>query len=216
MMRKVKVTLLVMLAVFAAGVFTVAPVRGHDNTPKTLTFAMPPCPIKQATVPPTKVAFMLPNTNPLGVPVTVTGSVQITDQTGSTVILTSNDVEAKLNNFFFTRTVKTLQHATGSLTFDKGCTKTDPYGSYNCTWTWGQPITAAFQGALQEDLQAGKLIVDLKIDGTIPVQFSCPVCGASCTINIPKQVDDGKGNELWVLLFGLIRLPLGLTNVFAH
>jgi hypothetical protein len=105
---------------------------------------------------------------------------------------------------------------TGSLSIDKGCTKTDPYGSNNCTWAWGQSITAAFQGALQEDIQAGKLIVDLKIDGTTPLQFTCPVCGASCTFAVPREVDDGKVNELWVLMFGLFRFPLALTNIFPH
>src|SRR6185369_16424886 len=155
-MRRTKLTIITALALLP-GAFPVGADEGHD--PKTLTFAMPACPIQQTTVPPTKVAFVLPSRNPRGVTFTVSGTVQLTDQTGSTVILTQNDVEATRANFFFSRTVKTIQHATGSLAFDKGCTKTDPFGSNNCTWTWGQSITAAFQGALQEDIQTGKLIV---------------------------------------------------------
>jgi hypothetical protein len=211
-MRTTTLTIMTALALLTCAF----PVGGSPAHDKTLTFAMPACPIRQTTVPPTKVAFVLPSKNPLRAPFTVTGTVQITDQTGSTVILTQNDVEASSTSFFFTRTVKTLQHATGSLSIDKGCTKTDPYGSNNCTWAWGQSITAAFQGALQEDIQAGKLIVDLKIDGTTPLQFTCPVCGASCTFAVPREVDDGKVNELWVLMFGLFRFPLALTNIFPH
>ena len=89
----------------------------------------------------------------------------------------------------FSRTVKTLQHATGQLTFDKGCTKTDPYGSNICFWDVGQHVTEAHQGALQEDITAGKLIVDLKVadtsHSTTPFQFSCPICGGNCTIVNP-------------------------------
>jgi hypothetical protein len=91
--------------------------------------------------------------------------------------------------FAFSRTVNILQHMTGQLTFDKGCTATDPYGSNHCTWNVGQQVTAAHQGALQEDVTAGKLIVDLQltdtIHGTTPFQFSCPICGGDCTIVNP-------------------------------
>lgn len=213
-MRKINPTLNGVLAVLTfVFILGASPVYGEDKPPKTLTFAMPPCPIKAATVPPTKIGFMLPSRNPLR-PFTATGTVQVTDQTGATVILTDVVGDTTLNGVDFARTVQTLQHATGQVTFDKGCTKTDPYGSTNCHWDWGQSVTAAFQGALQEDIQAGKLIVDLKVDTTIPFQFSCPVCGASCTITVPKQVDDGKFNELWVLMFGLIRLPLTLPQLF--
>ena len=212
-MRKINPALLGALA-FWAFVFTfgAGPVHGQG---RTLTFAMPACPIKATTVPPTKVPFVLPRSNPLA-PFAITGTVQVTDQTSSTVILTQIVADTTLHGVDFARTVKTLQHATGQLTFDKGCTRTDPYGSNNCHWTWGESLTAAFQGALQEDIQAGRLIVDLKIDNTIPFQFSCPVCGASCTIPIPKQVDDGKFNEIWVLTFALIRFPLALTTLFPH
>jgi hypothetical protein len=88
------------------------------------------------------------------------------------------------------------------------CPAVDPFKA--TSFLYPESITAAFQGALQEDIQAGKLIVDLKINkgdpnNAIPFQFSCPVCGASCTITTPKQVDDGKFNELWVLMSDLIR-----------
>jgi hypothetical protein len=165
-------------------------------TATTLTIAMPPCPIKATAVPPTKTEFNFPSTNPIGMEDTITGTVQFTDQTGSTVVLLEVSADAKLGGFDWSRTVKTLQHATGQVTFDKGCTKSDPYGSDNCHWDWGQSVTAAYQGALQEDVTAGKLIVDLKVDDTIPFQFTCPVCGTTCTFSIPPQV----GPEIWELM----------------
>jgi len=165
-------------------------------TATTLTIAMPPCPIQATAVPPTKMEFTFPSTNPIGMEDTITGTVQFTDQTGSTVVLLEVSADATLGGFDWSRTVKTLQHATGQVTFDKGCTKTDPYGSNNCHWDWGQSVTAAYQGALQEDVTAGKLIVDLKVDDIIPFQFTCPVCGATCTFSIPPQV----GPEIWELM----------------
>lgn len=176
-------------------------------TPKKLTFAMPACPIKAFTVPPTKRKFTLPIRNPLGVPVSVQGTVQVTDQTSSTVLLLSVVANADLTRVAFARTVKEIAHATGQLTFDRGCTSSDPYGSNNCTWMWGDSITAGFQGALQEDLQAGKLIVDLKIDNTIPFSFNCRVCGDNCTITIPGQLDGGW-DKIWPVMNGLIRFSL--------
>jgi len=216
MMKKPNLTLIGGLAVLAF-VFTLGagPVKGEDK-PKTLTFAMPACPIKATTVPPTITVFTLPRMNPLRVPFSVVGTVQIADQSGGVIFKTSNAVAADLTHVAFARTVNTIQHITGSLAFDRGCRSTDPYGSNNCTWTWGEAISAGFGGALQEDITSGKLVVDLKIDNTIPLAFACPVCGGNCTIAIPEQVDDGKWNEMWVLMFGLIRFPLALTNVFPH
>jgi hypothetical protein len=167
-----------------------------DPTATTLTIAMPPCPIKATAVPPTKTVFKFPSTNPIGMEDTITGTVQFTDQTSSTVVLLEVSADAKLGGFDWSRTVKTLQHATGEVTFDKGCTKTDPYGSNNCHWDWGQSVTAAYSGNLQEDVTAGKLIVDLKVDDIVPFQFTCPVCGATCTFSIPPEV----GPEIWELM----------------
>lgn len=86
---------------------------------------------------------------------------------------------------YFDRTINTIQHLTGSVSFDKGCTASDPYGSNKCTWNWKDAITVAYQGALQEDITSGKLVVDLKINNVIPFSFSCPLCGANCTFEIP-------------------------------
>ena len=166
-------------------------------TATTLTIAMPPCPIEATAVPSTKTEFTFPSTNPIGMEDTITGTVQFTDQTGSTVVLLEVSADATLSGFDWSRTVKTLQHATGQVTFDKGCTKTDPYGSNNCHWDWSQSVTAAYQGVLQEGVTTpGKLIVDLTVDDNIPFQFTCPVCGANCTFSIPPQV----GPEIWELM----------------
>jgi hypothetical protein len=92
-------------------------------------------------------------------------------------------------SFAFSRTVNTIQHIVANLTFDQGCTKTDPYGSNGCTWTWAQPVAVASSGALQEDITSGKFVVDLQltdtIHGTTPFAVSCPICGADCTILNP-------------------------------
>jgi hypothetical protein len=108
--------------------------------------------------------------------------------------------------------VNTLTHATGSISFDRGCTAADQYGSNRCSWTWGETISAAFQGALQEDITAGKLVVDLKIDNSIPFSLSCPICGADCSITLPEQIDQGTWEQIWVLMIRLIRFPLGLLK----
>src|SRR5579863_2780003 len=92
-------------------------------------------------------------------------------------------------SFAFSRTVNTIQHIVANLTFDQGCTTSDPYGSNGCTWTWAEPVAVTGAGALQEDVTRGKLVVNLQltdtIHGTTPFSFSCPICGANCTILNP-------------------------------
>jgi hypothetical protein len=214
------------LAVFSVAVLALVFALGagraqaRDRITKSFTFAMPACPIEMTTAPPTKTEFKLPKKDHRGVPISIVGTLQVTDQTSSTVILLSGPISGAplvevdpINGVTFSRTVRTLQHATGAVTFDRGCTKTDPYGSNDCTWAWGESVTTAFQGALQENITAGKLIVDLKIDNTIPLQFSCPICGGDCTIDIPKQLDKGRWDEIWHLMIRLILLPFGvITN----
>ncbi len=165
-----------------------APVQAGSVRPQiianeTKTFQMPACPIQGHTVPATKIPIQLPPVNPLDDGVTVTGTIQVTDNTGSTVLLIAPVVTATQTQLSFARTIRTLQHATGTVTYDKGCTRTDPYGSNNCRWDWGQSITGSHQGALQEDISSGKLVVNLKIDTVSKVQFACPICGAPCTVS---------------------------------
>jgi hypothetical protein len=148
-----------------------------------MTFQMPACPIAAQTVSPTKIPLQLVAENPLGDGATITGTVQVTDQTGGTVLLISPVVTVTQTQLSFSRTIRTLQHATGQVTYDKGCSRTDPFGSNNCRWDWGQSITDAHQGALQEDITSGKLSVNLKIDTLHKVQFTCPVCGSPCTVS---------------------------------
>lgn len=177
---------------------------------KTLTLVMPPCPINSITVPPNKTAFPIPSADPLGATLNVAGTVQVTDQTSSTVTLTQVTFDITPTGIDSARTVKTLQHATGQVTFDKGCTKTDPYGSNNCHWDYGQMVQTAYQGALQENVTAGKIIANLKLNGSIPFQFTCPVCGADCAISVPAQIDQAG---TWALLFSLHPFPTFLFHV---
>jgi len=177
---------------------------------KSLTLVMPACPINATTVAPNKTPFPVPSADPLSADLDITGTVQVTDQTSSTISLTQVVFGVKGGGIDFSRTIKTLQHATGAVTFDKGCTKTDPYGSNSCHWDYTQQVTKATQGALQEDIQAGRLIVDLKLNNTIPFQFSCPICGAPCAITAPEQFDQA---ELWTLFFSLTPFTAFLIDV---
>jgi hypothetical protein len=211
MMRKINLTLTGVLAGLAF-VFTlgVGPIHAQVRT-----FTMPACPIKATTVPVTKTDINFPEQNPVGETFSVGGTVQVTDQTSSTVFLTQYAVVADSTGLMYARTVKQLAHETFSVTFDKGCTRSDPYGSNNCAWTWGQSIRQAYSGALQEDITSGKLIVDLKVNNTTPVQFACPVCGATCTITMPEQLNQDQnqqGGNIWDLIAHLSRLPISLTT----
>ena len=217
-MRKRGLTLFALCAalLWSGAIYGAPP---EDKITQTLTFAMPPCPIEATTVPPTKTDFTLPDMNPLGIvesgelsAVSVTGTVQVTDQTGSTIILLAVDADANLNGVDFVRTVKSLAHATGSLSFDKGCTATDPYGSNHCSFRWGDSITAGFQGALQENITSGKLVVNLKIDNNIPFSFACHVCGAKCAITIPEQIDEGRWEQVLHLMIRLIQFPFAVLR----
>jgi hypothetical protein len=181
--------------------------KGVDRTE---TLEMPACPIKAYTVAPTKTQFQLPRRDPVSKPVSVAGTIQVTDQSSSTIVLLQTAFTADDTGVSFARTLKTIQHATGQLTFDKGCTKTDPYGSNNCLWDWDQQVTAAYQSTLQEDITAGKLIVDLKVDDTTPLQFACSVCGAPCTISVPHDIDHGRWHKIWDLMMFLVHHEPGL------
>ena len=82
---------------------------------------------------------------------------------------------------------------------------------------WGDSITEGYQGALQEPITAGKIIADLKVNNTIPVQFSCRLCGGTCTIKLGQgqnqQGDQNQqGGNIWDLLAQLSRFPLFLTT----
>jgi len=191
--------------------------RDRDRIAKTLTFRMPDCPIEATTVSPTKMDFTFPERNPLRAPFSVAGNIQVTDQTSSTVILLNESAAGDDTGVTFSRTVRDLAHMTGDVSFDKGCTRTDPYGSNDCTWAWGESITTAYEGALQEDITAGKLIVDLQVNNTIPLSFTCAVCGARCTVTIPEGIDEGKWDEIWRWMIRLIRFPFDLTQPpFPH
>jgi hypothetical protein len=111
----------------------------------------------------------------------------------------------------YARTVNSISHETFTLTFDKGCTATDQYGSNNCHWDWGQSITEAYQGALQEDITSGKFIVDLTFDKHTKVQFSCRVCGGTCSPQDQNQQGPNT-RKMWDLMTQLIRLPLSLST----
>jgi hypothetical protein len=178
--------------------------------------------------PPTKTEITLPNENLRGDETfSVVGTVQVTDQTGSTVSKTTYGAGADDTGVVWGRTVNTLQHATLALSFDKGCKATDPYGSNTCTWDWGQSVTAAYQGGLQEDVTTGKFFVDLTViqsapglpDNTTKVQFTCPVCGATCTIPVPTQptitipkTQQGQNTPDQGKIWDLMTFPLFLTT----
>jgi len=66
------------------------------------------------------------------------------------------------------------------------CASKDKYGSNDCHLKWGSTYKADVTAALTKDLGEGvTMTADLTIDGLIPFQFSCKVCGANCTITVP-------------------------------
>eukprot|EP00358_Blepharisma_japonicum_P003237 CAMPEP_0202951170 /NCGR_PEP_ID=MMETSP1395-20130829/29042_1 /ASSEMBLY_ACC=CAM_ASM_000871 /TAXON_ID=5961 /ORGANISM="Blepharisma japonicum, Strain Stock R1072" /LENGTH=145 /DNA_ID=CAMNT_0049657629 /DNA_START=35 /DNA_END=469 /DNA_ORIENTATION=+ len=95
------------------------------------------------------------------------------------------EVAAPNGGVYFDRSVDTAAHITGAVTFSTGCAGSDQWGSNKCTWNWKEGITATVAGALQEDITTGKVVVDLKLNNVIPFSFSCPICGANCTFEIP-------------------------------
>ena len=88
----------------------------------------------------------------------------------------------------FTRTINTVPAgSSGTLTVSPGCTKTDKYGCAAGSVTgWGSSLTIAIDATLGAPITKGSTFsVDAKVDGLIPFSFSCPLCGANCTIKIP-------------------------------
>ena len=178
---------------------------------KPVTLVMPACPITATTVPLNTTQFPIPSADPLAAALNVAGTVQVADQSGGVILKTSVAFDVlPTGGIDFARTINTIQHVTGQVSFDKGCTKTDPYGSNTCHWDYGQMVQMASQGALQEDVTAGKIVVDLTLNSTTPFQFTCPVCGGTCAITVPEQFDQ---SEIWALFFSLVPFPAFLIHV---
>lgn len=83
------------------------------------------------------------------------------------------------------RTVEKIDHAKGAVTLSAGCTGKDDYGSNDCTLDWLTNYTVTAAVELDEDITAGTLSVDLKLEGIFPLSFSCPVCNGVCSTEIP-------------------------------
>ena len=124
-MRKRSLALFAVCAtlLWAVARYSAPAMPSEDRITKTLTFRMPDCPIDATTVPPTKTEVKFPRRNPLGVPFTITGDIQVTDQYSDTILLLSETVDADDTGLNFARTVKDIAHMTGSLAFDQGCTR---------------------------------------------------------------------------------------------
>merc|ERR550514_2066795 len=88
-------------------------------------------------------------------------------------------------NIQVSRTVDTISKATAMVTFDHGCTATDPYGSNQCTFDWGEKVGVTYNVSLGTELTAAnKLILDVTVDKIIPLKVSCAVCGDTCEISV--------------------------------
>ena len=86
------------------------------------------------------------------------------------------------------RTVTSIvSGGSGTVTLEgSACTSKDAYGSNDCTFDWGTNYTAAVVANLPEEVGEGATLnVDVKIDGLLPLKFSCAVCGAVCEFTIP-------------------------------
>jgi len=85
------------------------------------------------------------------------------------------------------RTVRAGSGVTGSLviTPEKFCAAKDDWGDNNCNIPWSNTITLDLKTKTPTTLGAkSKLDIDLKVKG-LPLKFSCPVCGANCTFEVP-------------------------------
>ena len=86
----------------------------------------------------------------------------------------------------FSRTIDSVTGAEGTLTLASGCTSSDQYGSNDCTLKWGEKVSAVVNATLEKDITQGTTFtVDAKVDGLIPLNFNCPVCGGNCSITVP-------------------------------
>jgi len=87
----------------------------------------------------------------------------------------------------FSRTIEALNIGSVFLTVDgKVCSSADKYGSNECDLQWGASYTGHVKASLAKDIEKGSTItVDAKVDGLIPLKFTCPACGANCTITVP-------------------------------
>ena len=62
------------------------------------------------------------------------------------------------------------------------CAATDTHSDLQ----WGASYTGHVKASLAKDIEKGSTItVDAKVDGLIPLKFTCPACGANCTITVP-------------------------------
>mmetsp|Transcript_10722 Transcript_10722/g.15972 ORF Transcript_10722/g.15972 Transcript_10722/m.15972 type:complete len:168 (+) Transcript_10722:142-645(+) len=87
----------------------------------------------------------------------------------------------------FSRNIDYIEKgSTATVTLDSGCSAKDQYGSNNCKLEWGSSYTVNVAAKLGETLYSNSTIaVSLTVDGFIPYDFNCPVCGSNCTITIP-------------------------------
>lgn len=87
------------------------------------------------------------------------------------------------------RTVNSLSAGTGKLTLEGGaCTSSDAYGSNACDLEWGKSYTAAIDGTLSKDIESGDTFtadLTFKDEISIPLTFTCQLCGANCSFSIP-------------------------------
>ena len=104
----------------------------------------------------------------------------------STFILFAVMATVAYGNIQFSRTVDSVTGAEGTLTLASGCTSSEQYGSNDCTLTWGEKVTATVNATLDKDITQGTTFtVDAKVDGLIPLKFTCPACGGNCSITVP-------------------------------
>eukprot|EP00038_Savillea_parva_P007165 m.168266 g.168266 ORF g.168266 m.168266 type:complete len:169 (-) comp12934_c0_seq1:146-652(-) len=93
----------------------------------------------------------------------------------------------------FSRTVtKVASGSSAKVTFDKGCSQTDPYGSNDCSLDWGSDYTVTYNATFPPITSGHKIAIALKVDGIIPFDVTCPACGGNCEFEVPiikKQVN---------------------------
>ena len=85
------------------------------------------------------------------------------------------------------RTVNALSAGTINATLTGGaCKSSDAYGSNDCDVDWGKSYGVSVTGSLTKDIDTGATFsADIKVDNLFPLKFTCQLCGANCSFEVP-------------------------------
>merc|ERR1711972_10038 len=85
------------------------------------------------------------------------------------------------------RTINKVTVGTGKLVVDgSDCASSDEYGSNDCKLQFGKTYAIHASVAQSVDITKGATVTgNFHIEKIVPFKFSCPACGATCSIKVP-------------------------------